>query len=84
MVAITPEHKVDLWTIQAGQAIPLHMHSDSECIMIVMAGQGEYRIHPAGRTKILRTYVPAHPQDFARHLESPVMPRSLLSKLVHL
>ena len=48
------------------------------------AGQGEYRIHPAGRTKILRTYVPSNCEDFARHLESPVMPRSLLSKLVHL
>lgn len=48
------------------------------------AGRGEYRIHPAGRTKILRTYAPANPEDFARHLESPVMPRSLLSKLVHL
>jgi mannose-6-phosphate isomerase len=48
------------------------------------AGSGEYRIKPVGRSKILRTYVPANPRDFAGHLESQIMPRSLLSKLVHL
>jgi mannose-6-phosphate isomerase len=48
------------------------------------AGSGEYRFRPAGRSKILRTYVPADPRDFAGHLETQIMPRSLLSKLVHL
>jgi len=42
-ITITPYHKVDLWTVQAGQAVPLHMHTNSECIMIVLAGRGEYR-----------------------------------------
>jgi hypothetical protein len=28
--------------------------------------------------------VPANPRDFAGHLESQIMPRSLLSKLVQL
>ena len=42
-ITMTPDHKLDLWTIQAGQALPLHVHSDSECLMIVLAGQGEYR-----------------------------------------
>jgi mannose-6-phosphate isomerase-like protein (cupin superfamily) len=42
-ITITPEHKIDLWTIQAGQAVPQHMHTNSECVMIVLAGQGEYR-----------------------------------------
>jgi mannose-6-phosphate isomerase-like protein (cupin superfamily) len=42
-VAITSHHKVDLWTIQAGQMVPLHTHSRSECVLIVMAGQGEYQ-----------------------------------------
>jgi Cupin domain. len=41
-VAVTPHHKVSLWTIQAGKTVPLHTHSDSECVIIVMAGQGEY------------------------------------------
>jgi mannose-6-phosphate isomerase-like protein (cupin superfamily) len=42
-ITITDLHKMNLWTIQAGQAVPLHMHTNSECIMIVLAGQGEYR-----------------------------------------
>jgi quercetin dioxygenase-like cupin family protein len=42
-VTITPDHRVNLWTIQAGQSVPLHEHSCSECVLIVMAGQGEYR-----------------------------------------
>lgn len=42
-VAITPEHKVNLWTIQAGQTVPMHSHANSECVIITMAGQGEYR-----------------------------------------
>jgi mannose-6-phosphate isomerase-like protein (cupin superfamily) len=42
-VTITPHHRVNLWTIQAGQAVPLHEHSSSECVLIVMAGRGEYR-----------------------------------------
>ena len=42
-ITITPHHKIDLWTIQAGQAVPLHMHTNSECVMLVLAGQGEYR-----------------------------------------
>ena len=42
VVAHTPEHKVDLWTIQTGQGIPLHLHTDSECILIVLAGHGKY------------------------------------------
>jgi mannose-6-phosphate isomerase-like protein (cupin superfamily) len=41
-VTITPYHRVDLWTIPAGQTVPLHTHTRSECVMIVMAGQGEY------------------------------------------
>ena len=41
-VTITPDHRVNLWTIQAGQSVPLHEHSCSECVLIVMAGQGEY------------------------------------------
>jgi quercetin dioxygenase-like cupin family protein len=42
-VTITPDHRVNLWTIQAGQSVPLHEHSSSECVLIVMAGQGEYQ-----------------------------------------
>jgi mannose-6-phosphate isomerase-like protein (cupin superfamily) len=42
-ITITPYHKIDLWTIQAGQAIQPHMHANSECVIIVLAGQGEYR-----------------------------------------
>ncbi len=48
------------------------------------AGKGEFRFQPAGRSKILRAYVPLNPEDFASHLETQIMPRSLLSKLVHL
>lgn len=42
-VTITQHHRINLWTIQAGQTVPLHEHSNSECIIIVLAGQGEYR-----------------------------------------
>lgn len=42
-VTITDQHRMNLWTIQAGQTVPLHMHTNSECIIIVLAGQGEYR-----------------------------------------
>ncbi|HEY3273810.1 MAG TPA: cupin domain-containing protein [Methanocella sp.] len=42
-ITITDRHRMNLWTIQAGQAVPLHMHTNSECIVIVLAGQGEYR-----------------------------------------
>jgi mannose-6-phosphate isomerase-like protein (cupin superfamily) len=41
-VTITPHHRINLWTIQAGQTVPLHEHSNSECIIIVLAGQGAY------------------------------------------
>ncbi len=42
-ITITDQHRMNLWTIQAGQTVPLHMHTNSECIVIVLAGQGEYR-----------------------------------------
>lgn len=42
-ITITDGHRVNLWTIQAGQAVPQHMHTSSECIMIVLAGKGVYR-----------------------------------------
>ncbi|OPY29469.1 MAG: Cupin domain protein [Methanocella sp. PtaU1.Bin125] len=41
-ITITPHHKVDLWTIQAGQTVSPHMHENSECIVIVLAGRGNY------------------------------------------
>jgi mannose-6-phosphate isomerase-like protein (cupin superfamily) len=43
-VTITRNHKVDLWTILGGQTVPLHMHSSSECLLIVLSGHGEYQL----------------------------------------
>jgi len=43
-IAITPHHKIDLWTIQAGQTVPMHVHSSAEHVVIVMAGSGECRL----------------------------------------
>jgi mannose-6-phosphate isomerase-like protein (cupin superfamily) len=42
-VAQTPHHRVNLWTVLEGQSIPAHRHTNSECIMVVMDGEGEYR-----------------------------------------
>lgn len=49
-VFTSDHHKVNVWTVQAGQAIPLHMHANSECIMIVMSGMGEYRMGDENNT----------------------------------
>jgi quercetin dioxygenase-like cupin family protein len=43
-VTITPNQKVDLWTIRGGQTVPLHKHSSSECLLVVLAGHGEYQL----------------------------------------
>ena len=43
-ITISRRHKVDLWTIQGGQSVPLHRHTNSECILIVLSGQGVYRL----------------------------------------
>ncbi|MCD1294508.1 hypothetical protein CUJ83_05775 [Methanocella sp. CWC-04] len=37
------DHRIRLWTVMMGQTLPFHKHTDSECIMIVMGGMGEYR-----------------------------------------
>jgi mannose-6-phosphate isomerase-like protein (cupin superfamily) len=47
-VVTTADHKVNLWTLMPGQTTPLHAHPQSECLLIVMAGRGEYR--PGGRS----------------------------------
>jgi mannose-6-phosphate isomerase-like protein (cupin superfamily) len=43
-VTITRNQKVDLWTVQGGQTVPMHMHTNSECLLIVLAGHGEYQL----------------------------------------
>ena len=43
-VAMTKNHKVDLWTIRGGQTVPLHSHSTSECLLLVLAGHGVYQL----------------------------------------
>lgn len=48
-ITITPHHRVNLWTIQAGQAVSPHMHENSECVVIVLAGQGEYQLDDQSR-----------------------------------
>jgi len=39
-VETTKLHKVDLWTLLPEQAMPGHVHPDSECVVIVQDGRG--------------------------------------------
>ena len=45
------------------------------------AGKGEFRFQPAGRFQNSAGYVPLNPEDFASHLETQIMPRSLLLQI---
>lgn len=45
-------HRVDLWTIEAGQSLPMRSHRGSECIMVIMGGMGEY-VDDGGRRSVV-------------------------------
>jgi mannose-6-phosphate isomerase len=48
------------------------------------AGRERYHIHPSGHSRILRAYVPANREDFARNVDERSSAKALLSRLVHL
>ena len=43
-VETTKLHKVDLWTLLPAQSMPGHVHSASECVVIVLDGRGSLAI----------------------------------------
>lgn len=35
-------HLASLWTVREGSTLPMEKHDNSECIMLIMGGMGEY------------------------------------------
>lgn len=62
-----------------GQSLP---YAPAE-VWLVPAALSDYKISPASRTALLRTYVPGKPDDFARRLAEEGVPQSECSRLVY-
>ncbi len=43
-IDVTGQHKVDLWTVLPAQAMPVHLHPGSECVLLVIDGRGDITI----------------------------------------
>jgi mannose-6-phosphate isomerase len=52
-------------------------------VWMMAAALGEYQLLPESRTSLLRTYVPAHPGEFARRMAARGVPPETIARVVH-